>query len=250
MRITFLCVHTPTQPCSLIKWNGAITGGSIFLSGDSSLLLSDVLLVNNTARRGGAVAAERASLLLLNHSTLIFNSASSGGAAVAASDQVPPSISSCRYRGCSFASVPPSQLHNQLSVSSFCSNPSFCSQAVVSAFSSEISWNRDPIGGQVHPPRIFQLIQRRIHTHASSTPARCNIIQATNRPAQVIGDATAIAFSSSSIITVPLASSADVPVYSRVSNAAASVQFAVAAAAVQAGNRPTAAATSAMTVCR
>ena len=88
------------------------------------------------------------------------------------------------------------------------------------------------------------------HTHASSTHARCNIIQVTSRPPQVVGDATAIAFSSSSIITVPLASSADVPVYSRVSDAAASAQFAVAAAAVLAGNRPTAAATSAMTVCR
>jgi predicted outer membrane repeat protein len=85
-------IYTTEKLYSLIKWNGAITGGSIFLSGDSSLLLSDVLLMNNTARRGGAVAAERASLLLLNHSTLIFNSASSGGAAVAASDQVVASV--------------------------------------------------------------------------------------------------------------------------------------------------------------
>lgn len=163
MHITCLCALPPTQSRSLIKWNGAITGGSIFLSGDSSLLLSDVLLVNNTARRGGAVAAERASLLLLNHSTLIFNSASSGGAAVAAIDQVAPSICSCRCTGCSFASIPISQLHDQLSVSSFCSNP-FRSQAVVSAFASEISWNRDPIGGQVQPPAYFNLFNVESHS--------------------------------------------------------------------------------------
>lgn len=80
--------HVPSTPYSLIKWNGAITGGSIFLSGDASLLLSNVLLLNNTAKRGGAVAAERASLMLMNYSTLVFNTASSGGAAIAASDQV------------------------------------------------------------------------------------------------------------------------------------------------------------------
>jgi predicted outer membrane repeat protein len=85
-----LCAHTnsPQLLNSLIKWNSGITGGSIFLSGDASLFLNDVLLLNNTARRGGAVAAERASLLVVNQSTLIFNTASSGGAAIAASDQV------------------------------------------------------------------------------------------------------------------------------------------------------------------
>ncbi len=162
VHITFLYASAPSQCCSLIKWNGAITGGSIFLSGDSSLLLSDVLLVNNTARRGGAVAAERASLLLLNHSTLIFNSASSGGAAVAASDQVAPSISSYRYRGVSFASIPLSQLHNQLSVSSFCPNP-FCLLAGcrVCLFLRNFLESR-PHRRPSAPPRIFQLISRPI----------------------------------------------------------------------------------------
>jgi hypothetical protein len=67
---------------------------------------------------------------------------------------------------------------------------------------------------------------------------------------QVIGDSTAKAFSSSSVITVPLASSANVPVYSPASAQAAAAQFETAAAAVVAGSRPAAAATSAMTVCR
>ncbi len=72
----------------------------------------------------------------------------------------------------------------------------------------------------------------------------------TTRLSQVVGDSTAIAFSSSTIITVPLASSADTPVYTRVTDAAAAAQFAAAAAALHAGSRPTASATSAITVCR
>jgi hypothetical protein len=107
-------------------------------------------------------------------------------------------------------------------------------QAVVSASSTEISWNRDPIGGQVRSEaRFSSLVQRFKFFHP-----------------QVVGDATAIAFSTSSIITVPAASSAASPVYSVATAVAAAVQFAATAIAVQAGSRPTAVATSAMTVCR
>jgi hypothetical protein len=107
------------------------------------------------------------------------------------------------------------------------------SQAVVSASSTEISWNRDPIGGQVCTLCHRYKLQR------------CN-----HQNPQVVGDATAIAFSTSSIITVPVASSASSPVYSVATAAAAAAQFAIAVVAVQAGLRPAAVATSAMTICR
>jgi hypothetical protein len=77
----------------------------------------------------------------MNHSTLIFNTASSGGAAVAASDQVLPARA--RSNGSSLK----------------------LSQAVVSAAFTEISWNRDPVGGQV-----------RARAHSSSRLKRCSIM--------------------------------------------------------------------------